>query len=190
METPLFAWKLLVIALLANSAYLLVILSAQRLEKQAGKLRARHDIIPGTRQIFLYWQDFTTQVAGNTFLMPFVLYVFLWQLLYQGFHSSVWLWFIGIAIVDMCLFAMMCLAKDHKPDWGYPLPGRMSVCGFLQLLYHGAFTSIIAISLYSLVMHWADIPGMIMITCLVIYLAFARLDYKFGYFEKLKKTTQ
>ncbi|MBT4349754.1 hypothetical protein HOD19_03205 [bacterium] len=186
----LLDWKLLVIAIVINTVYVLVILFAQRVESNSGKLMKRHDIIPGTHQIFLYWQDFTTQAGGNSLLMPFILYVFIWKTAHQSFPPSIWPWLIGVAIIDMILFATMCLAKNHKPDWGYPSQGKMSVGGFLHLLYHGSYMAIILASLYSVVIDWEVVPGILLITCLAIYLVFAQLDYRFGYFEKLKKITQ
>ena len=187
MET-LFDWRLLVSAFGLNTIFIVAILLVQKIESTTGTLYGRLSLVPETNQPFLYWQDFKYQSIGNTIFMPFILYTFLWILKYQTISSLTWVWFSTIGIIDISLFANMCLAKDHKPDWGYPGAGEISIGGLIHLVYHGVYMAISFITLYFITIRWGtDLPCFWFFLGIIPYLATVIWDNKSGRFEKIQR---
>lgn len=99
------------------------------------KIPARHSLIDGTIQRFLYLGDFWTMSIGDLWGLPFVGAAAV-SLAYDG-HISISLLFIAIAVAipGTMWFGFLCLQPNHKPDWGYPAPGKISACGIIHLIY-------------------------------------------------------
>jgi hypothetical protein len=96
--------------------------SADR-QRFCNRLPARGSFIPGTKQPFLYWQDFYCQKWGNTVGHAADA---------RGIHRRLWPKTRTSHIPGGCflvrdrlrgrqfIFRVLCLAAKHKPDWGFP----------------------------------------------------------------------
>ncbi len=130
-------WLFFFMALWINSSLCLIQYAAQQIDVVRGKIPARHSIIPGTNQKFLYWQDFYMQVYADLFGFLWLMNAFI-HLWIRGYITQ-WLWIIFwvVFVVSIALFLKSCLAKNHKPDWGFPAVGRISLGGISHLPYFG-----------------------------------------------------
>ena len=52
------------------------------------------------------------------------------------------------APMDAVFFTRMCLGENHKPDYGFPAPGKVSLAGALHSVYHGVNVAIIVAMVY------------------------------------------
>lgn len=180
-----FSWTILAIVFAVNLFWITLMFAAQQLDKS---LPLRHSLIPGTKQKFLYMQDWYTCTWGDMFALPFILSAFAHLAIngYIGLYQ--WILF-GILVAILSVgFLVMCLGKDHKPDQGYPEVGKVSWQGILHLPHFG-----VAVAM-SLLIIWHLILGHV--TGLVLYLTLAGavawfytfyLDAKTGNFDPLKK---
>lgn len=96
--------------------------------------------------------------------------------------------FLAISSAGIYFFLSSCLAKDHKPDWGYPKPGKISLGGLSHLPYFGAQIAMAVICVIEVIL--GSLTGVVLITTLtggVIWIITFILDVKTGHFDQLKK---
>lgn len=151
-------------------------------------LPTRHSIIPGTNQKFIYMEDFYTFIWGDMFGVPLIINAFVH--LVNKDISNLW-WGLPIMLVSALLFLKMCLGKDHKPDFGFPDIGKISLAGILHLFYFG-----IAIGA-SVMCIWNLCTGKLTGTTLwvalgggVFYTGCFILEIKSGNFDPLKRVPE
>ena len=154
-------------------------------------LPLRGSLIPGTCQKFLHLQDFYTMVWGDLFGVPLIAAVF-FRLVTTG-QVTAWQWvaFWGLAIVSPAIFLKMCLAENHKPDWGFPEAGKISLGGILHLPYFGAGIAMAALCLWHLATGnlygttlWVGLTGG------GIYLSCFAADIISGNFDPIKRVNK
>ena len=98
-----------------------------------------------------------------------------------------WLAFALIALGSMWQFYRMCTSKDHKPDYGFPHTGKISISGILHLPYFGV--GIGASSVASFCLLAGSLRGPVMWVALLggaIYIACFIAEMKSGNFDALK----
>lgn len=182
-------WKIFLIVVLINSLLCLAQYVVQKIDRKRGRISPRNSIIPGTEnQKFLYWQDFYNQTYGDFLGLVWVMNGFV-QLLVIGQISLVdWTIFIIIAIVSALAFLYLNLQDAHKPDWGYPKQGEVSLGGYVHLLYFGIMLAMAVIDVIKMIngsmsglIFWTTVGGM------VIYLITTIFEIKAGHFDPLKK---
>lgn len=126
-----FSWLVFVLVVVANA----FCIAGMRLAQASDKgLPQRNSLIPGTRQKFLYIQDFWTMTYGDWFGIPLIVNAYA-HLMVRDIYN-LW-WGLPIMVVGLVLFARMCLGKTHKPDYGFPDIGKISLAGILHLIYFG-----------------------------------------------------
>lgn len=170
----------IILALLVNSIFLFSMLLSQCF----GNLPTRGSLIPGTKQPFLYWQDFHCQKYGNAVGMPLMLATFI-KVYANDQELHWWALYIGIGLLATIIFTIMCLSKDHKPDWGFPAKGKINLGGIIHLIYFWFYVSIISFTLF----HWTKLTAndwSIFFAGLIIYAISWWKDVKSGNFDPLK----
>ena len=103
--------------------------------------------------------------------------------------ANLW-WSLPIMIVGAGIFAKMCLGKEHKPDYGFPEVGKISLAGMLHLIYFGAGIGATIISLCNL--FTGELVGPVLYVALgggVAYLAFLAPEIMSGNFDPLKRVS-
>lgn len=181
-------WNIFLLALVVNTVLCLMQFLAERIDMANGKILTRHAIIPGTNHKFLYWEDFYMQTYGDFLGLVWVMNGF-FQLLAAGKINGV-MWFIFAIFVILGIFLTLknCLAKNHKPDWGYPQIGKVSLGGISHLPYFGIQSGMGVVCLIKIFS--GDLTGLVLITTLVggaIIGLMAILDWKTGHFDPLVK---
>ncbi len=178
-------WTILIVIVLFNMLYCLAQYMAQRFDRLNGRIPERGSIIPSTKQSFLYWQDFYAQTFGDFLGLPGIIYGYYSVVINHPIH---WLLFLFIAMMVAASFAASCLSSEHKPDWGFPGNGRISVGGVVHLFYFGTLgamgVSCIVFIISGFLTGWT--LGITLIGG-GIWLIAGALDIKAGHFEKLKK---
>lgn len=179
-----FSWTILAAVIIVNSGWIGVMYAAQQLDKS---LPSRHSLILGTRQKFLYMQDFYA-LWGDIFAVPLILNAFA-HLVFNG-CISFWQWiaFALVAAADAYNFRKICLKSNHKPDLGCPEIGKMSCNGLLHLPYHGvciAASLLVMLHAVANIKHFAAIYW-IALTGGAIYIASVWADKRAGNFDPLK----
>jgi len=178
-----FSW-----ALMTNTALCLLQFLAEKIDVRRGKIAARHSLIPGTKQKFLYWEDFYMQTYGDFLGLVWVMNGFA-QLLAAGkIDSLMWLVFSFFAVLGILATLKSCLAKDHKPDWGYPEAGKASLGGLSHLPYFGLQSGMGIVCLIKA--FTGDLTGLALVMSVsggVIISAMAVLDRKTGHFDPLAR---
>lgn len=176
-----------VVSLAFNSVFCYMIYKTQQAEAHAGKIPARRSIIPGTRQQFLYLQDFRVMVWGDWICLAVTGIAFWYLVLSQNITPLSWVAYIAIAIIDAIAFTLMCLVKTHKPDYGFPEVGKTSIAGYLHSGYHGCNVAGIILSVWHFLI--GNLHGWPM-WCLFIgggaYLVAFYLDIRTGNFAKVE----
>ncbi len=129
-----WSWTIFAIVFGINLVWIELMLLAQRLDKS---LPPRHSIIPGTRQKFLYMQDFNTMTWGDFIGVALINCAFVHVVMNYAFGFWVGFAFVGIAFALGLWFAHMCISENHKPDMGFPDIGKISMLGLLHLPYFG-----------------------------------------------------
>jgi len=168
--------------MVANVAYIGVILLAQAVDKN---LSAHHSVIKGTNQKFLYIQDFYTMTYGDLVGVPFIVVAFV-HLAVQDI-TNVW-WGLPVVVVSALGFLKMCLGKDHKPDYGFPDIGKISLAGILHLFYFGIGIGASAMSVWAFFA--GDLWGPVMWVALgggAFYIGCFILEIWSGNFDPLKR---
>lgn len=128
-------WLTLALVVIANTTALAGMWLIQKWMKRSGRIPARHSLIPESTQKFLYFEDFRTQLWGDSLGLPFVGAAFVWLII----NSQANAYQIGLALIlgveATSLFSYQCLSWRHKPDWGYPDIGEISWGGGAHLVY-------------------------------------------------------
>jgi len=126
-------WTNFVVIAVLNTFLCLMQLVAEKIDKKTGKIAPRHSLIPGTKQKFLYWEDFYTQIYGDLLGLVWII---------NGFYSMVpiltnyeLLAFGPLSVVSYIIFIVPRLSKDHKPSWGEPEIGKISLGGHVHSFY-------------------------------------------------------
>jgi len=175
-----FSWTICVAAIMANLAWILVMFVAQQLDKS---LPPRNSIIPGTHQKFIYVQDFWTMTWGDIVGVSLI-WVAFFHVVVNWFGPYCWVFFWLVSLIVAWYFMQMCLSTNHKPDWGYPEIGKISMSGYLHLPYFGC--SVVAgvwcLGLFT-------VPGIVLViylTGLAIYGLCFLLEIRSGNFDSLE----
>ncbi len=181
-------WKVLLFVVLLNSLLCLLQYLMGQIDSLRGRIAPRHSIIPGTRQKFLYWEDFYTQTYGDLLGLLWIMNTFAHLIISGKIDHLEWVIFVIVCVGSILVFLLSCLSPEHKPDWGYPLPGKISLGGLTHLPYFGALSGMAVISALNIVqgeikgaLFWATLMGAL------IYLFAFILDIKAGNFEPLKR---
>lgn len=198
METPLeFDGWLFVAVVAANFLCMAIMAVAQELDH----LPPRHSVIPGTNQRFIYMQDFWSMIYGDIIAIPLIANAFMHVAAAGLVSDTEWLVLLVIATVDASGFYLLCVHPNHKPDQGYPEPGKIGWNGIAHLPYHGVGMAMSLLAIFHIfhidgvisVLHIfsGDLNGWPLYVGLVggvIYVAFFILDIRAGNFASLKKT--
>ena len=172
----------------ANLFWCGIMFMAQGFDLIKGSLQKRHSMIDRTWQRFLYAQDFAVMTWGDSIGLSLVNATFCYLMATGAISLAQWLAIVVITIVDAIGFALMCLSKNHKPDYGYPAMGKISFAGALHLPYHGINAAMAIICLY----HWLwtgmirGLPMWIGLTGTAVYIAALVIDIMRGNFDPLK----
>jgi hypothetical protein len=180
-----FSFVTLTAVVVVNSLYIGFMFLLQELD---GNLPPRHSLIPGTRQKFLYVQDFHSYTWGDLFGIPLIFNAFA-HLILNGEISDVQRFiFMTVVIIDGLGFMYMCLGKNHKPDQGYPEIGKVSAHGISRPPYHGIGEAMSLLVIWHIFV--GSLRGPVMWVALaggVIYIASFICDILAGNFESLKR---
>lgn len=179
-----FSWKILAIVEVVNLFCLATMFVAQQMDKT---LPSRHSLIPGTKQRFLYMQDWWTVAYGDTIAVPLVANVFVYLVINGHVNSVQWGIFAVLSLILTVIGINMCLTPEHKPDQGFPTAGRISLQGALHMPYFGIGWSMGIFSLlHTCFGHvtgpvlWLGVFGG------AFYLACLVAEFKSGNFDPLK----
>ena len=181
-------WNLFVIVFFVNTALCLIQYFFQYLDIKRKKLPVRHSIIPGTNQKFLYWQDFYTQIYGDFFGLVWIMNAFVHLAAAGRILYISWIAVLVISIAVSVKAFRMFTSKDHKPDWGYPKAGAISLGGMSHLPYLGLNIGMIFILIIKI--FTGDLTGILLWTSLaggVIWISSFVADMKTGHFDPLQK---
>ncbi len=154
-------------------------------ERIRGRIPPRHSIIKGTDQKFLYWEDFSTQTWGDIAGLGLVWVAFghVWKCL----APTNWILAFGTALLGSFGFWLSCVRPQHKPDWGYPSAGKISLGGLVHLVYFGASLAVatigIGVTIYGILQ---GIPLLLFIVGSTIWIAAAIDDFVKGRFDPRK----
>lgn len=164
----------------------------EKYEERKGKISPRHSIIPGTEQKFLYWEDFYTQTYGDFLGLIWIVNGFAHLIFKNKLSNWEWIIFLLFSILMMVVFFWSTAkAEDHKPDWGYPKKGKISLGGLVHLPYFGALSSMALICFINIIS--GDLEGVVLWTTLIgglFYVGTFLLDIKSGNFDKLHKLSE
>ncbi len=177
-----FSWLIFGSVVVANVLCMGTMLLAQTLDKS---LPARNSIIPGTKQRFLYIQDFWTMTWGDGVGVLLIANAFVHLVVKD---TSNLLWGLPILMVSGLGFLAMCLGKNHKPDYGFPDIGKVSFAGILHLFYFGAGIAASVMGVWNLIT--GDLRGPVMWVALVggaFYIVCFILEMKSGNFDQLNR---
>ncbi len=181
-------WSILFLVIVLNSLFCFVLYLIEKFEEKTGKIPLRHSIIPDTNQKFLYWEDFYTQTYGDFLGLVWIVNGFVHLIVEEKIANWEWIIFLSFAILMMLVFVKSTLkSKSHKPDWGYPAEGKISLGGASHLPYFGALSSMALICLINMV--GGDMKGVVLWTTLaggIFYIATVIADIKTGHFDQLK----
>ncbi|HCC59730.1 MAG: hypothetical protein A2402_02665 [Candidatus Staskawiczbacteria bacterium RIFOXYC1_FULL_37_43] len=132
-----FSWTFYTIAVAGNLFWIMLMFLAEFFDKT---LPEQNSIIPNTNQKFLYMKDFWTFSWGDPVGVSLIWAAFLHVAVYR-FELRHWSVFCVLSIFFMADFAMIGLAKEHKPNTRYPCAGKLSWNGILRLPYSGITAS-------------------------------------------------
>lgn len=181
-------WMDLFCVVLLNSLFCLTQLIFQLLDIVSKSIPARHSIIEGSKgQKFLYWQDFLTQTWGDFLCLPLIAYAFFSKDL-SAMELPI---FLGFFIMTVPMVALFCMKGDHKPDWGYPKQGQISIGGISHLPYFAIYTGMIVICI--LRMGRGELVGLPMYLTFAGGIGWVLLwigDFLLGHFDKFKPIEQ
>lgn len=177
--------KVLFYVLLTNTLLCLTQFFFELIDSLQGKIAPKGSIIPGTNQKFLYWENFFTQTYGDFIFLPLIASAFV-ILLLDG-QIPIWNWLVGglIFLVACIFFIKSCTSPNHKPDWGFPKPGKISRGGWSHIPYLGMYCAIVVMVLINInelnsLLLWTSLYGM------AGWLVCWFLDYKAGHFDPIK----
>jgi hypothetical protein len=168
----------------ANSGACLLQCLSQEIDLRRGKILPRGSTIPNTDQKFLHWQDFETQTWGDLIGLAAVQIAFV-QLAMAGYISVQVYAVLGVvSIVSAIGFAVLNMRQNHKPDWGYPEAGKISLGGISHLPYFGVNIAIACADIFYLLT--GKLEGELMWIALAggaIYIASMITDIRVGNFD-------
>jgi len=176
-----FSWSILGLVLFGNTLFCAITIFAQDMERN---LPVRHSLIPGTRQKFLYLQDFWTMTLGDWIAIPLIFNAFV-HLAVKDI-SNFW-WSTPFMVISATAFFKMCMGKNHKPDYGFPDIGIISTAGILHLFYFGVAVGGSVICIWNLCI--GELSGPVMWTALagaIFYIGCFVLEVRSGNFDPLK----
>lgn len=181
-------WDIFLRVAIINSALCFLQYCFQEIDFLAGRISERHSLIPGTKQKFLYWQDFYMQTYGDFLGLVWVMNAF--GHLFSTGTISLFLWavFIVVFVFSTVLVLLSCLKMDHKPDWGYPRPGKISLGGLSHVPYFALQAAMGIVCLISIIT--GQLRGPVMWMALfggLVIAAMSFADKKSGHFDPLKK---
>lgn len=182
-----FSWGILAMVELINLGCVMIMLEVQNSDRS---LPRRHSIIPGTHQKFLYIQDFWTMTWGDVVGVPLFVNAFVHSIFLTHDNSNIW-WALVSGMIVIVIFLKMCLGKNHKPDYGFPQAGKISLAGILHLIYMGVgfgagitcLKNLVTGTLYGPVL-WVALAGG------VIWIWFFVLEIKSGNFDPIKRISE
>lgn len=179
-------WTIFIVIFIANALLCLVQLCAEKIDENSGKIAPRHSLIPGTKQRFLYWEDFYTQTYGDFLGLVWIV---------NGFYSIIptltnygLLAFGLLCIISYITFIVPRLAKNHKPSWGEPIIGKISFGGRIHSIYFSLTLAMAIMCIYEITT--GKITGIILWTTLaggLIWALSCVADILAGHFDALKK---
>jgi hypothetical protein len=179
--------SVLFIVVLLNSALCLIQFCCQEIDRRRGKIASRHSFIPGTNQKFLYWQDFYMQTYGDFLGLVWVMNGFAHLLVADKINFWMWILFGAIMITAAMLCLMSCLDKKHKPDWGYPSAGKVSLGGASHIPYFSLNCAMAVVCLIGIIS--GDLSGAVLWTTIAggaFILLMAVADSAAGHFAPLQ----
>ncbi|MHB8904050.1 MAG: hypothetical protein ACYC40_03030, partial [Patescibacteria group bacterium] len=121
--------------IIINTALCFMQYLCQRIDIGRNKIASRHSTIPGTNQRFLHWQDFYMQTYGDLLGLVWLMNGFANLLMSGKIYATDWIIFSVVMIFAISATLKVCLANNHKPDWGYPSIGKISLGGISHLPY-------------------------------------------------------
>ncbi len=135
MEVIEWDWTVLSCVEVVSWFWLAAMFLAQQLDKT---LPPRRSVICGSAgQPFLHMQDWYTMVLGDTIAVPFVASAFVHLAVNGEIGLVQWTGLSILAIVLTMVGLRSCVGENHKPDQGFPGPGKISVQGALHMPYFG-----------------------------------------------------
>lgn len=181
-------WDLFQLVVVINTAMCLLQYGAQQIDMARGKIPARHSIIPGTKQKFLYWQDFYMQTYGDFLGLVWVMNAFAHLFIAESINWWMWAIFVIVFMFSCFMVLKSCLTVDHKPDWGYPEYGVASFGGLIHVPYFALNAAMGVVCIISMIT--GQLRGPVMWMALfggVVILAMTIADKKSGHFDPLEK---
>ncbi|MFA6513716.1 MAG: hypothetical protein WCT50_00295 [Patescibacteria group bacterium] len=181
-------WQVFFCVAIVNTTLCLMQFLFQTVDKRRRKISPRHSLIPGTKQKFLYWEDFYTQTYGDFLGLVWVMNGFAHLLINEKIDGPLWIIFIFVLFICSMVVTAVCLASDHKPDWGFPKIGMISLGGASHIPYFSLNAAMIIICLFHAVI--GTLSGMLLITTatgVAILMMTAIADVQAGHFDPLNK---
>jgi hypothetical protein len=181
-------WHVFFCAVIINTVLCLMQFMFQTLDRKRRKIAARNSIIPGTKQRFLYWQDFYTQTYGDFLGLVWVMNGFAHLLINEKMDGPLWIIFMLVFFIAGMVVPIVCLANDHKPDWGFPKIGVISLGGISHLPYFSLNAAMTIICLFHAVT--GTLSGILLITTVIggaVIIIAAIVDLNAGHFDPLNK---
>jgi len=176
-----------IIGVVFNLIFCAVIYLVQQGEEEWGAILSHGFKIPETNQIFLHWQDFYCQKFGCTIGLSITTGMFTNLIMQLHLSFVIVACFILVFLVDIKIFNHICLGKRHKPDWGYPRIGRISIGGRVHLVYHGLNIAMLGLLVFVMIVgNLNGWPMWLTLISLVIYVITNVIDIKKGHFDQLK----
>ncbi|PKM91803.1 hypothetical protein CVU82_01180 [Candidatus Falkowbacteria bacterium HGW-Falkowbacteria-1] len=180
-------WSVFYLVALLNTLFCLSQYLAEQLDKKRGNLPSRKSIISSSKQKFLYWEDFYTQTYGDLFGLVWITNGFIHLAIKGEITNLEWVIFIAFSIILATIFAWMNLRPSHKPDWGYPQKGKISLGGISHLPYFGILSGMALICFINIISGdlrgaplWATLAGGL------FYIIMTVADIKSGNFDEFK----
>lgn len=173
---------------ITNTALCLLQFMFQTVDKRRRKIAPRHSLIPGTKQKFLYWEDFYTQTYGHFLGLVWVMNGFAHLLINGKIDGPLWIIFVFVFFISSMVVTAVCLASDHKPDWGFPKIGMISLGGASHIPYFSLNAAMTIICLFHAVT--GTLSGALLLTTAIggaILIITAIADLHAGHFDPLNK---
>jgi len=180
-----FSWPIFVTVMVANTLAMGAIYVVAQLDKSLPPWNSK---IPGTEQKFLAPWGFWTMTYGDLLAIPLVFNAF--SHLVVADITNLWL---GLIIGDISGigFTVMCLGKRHKPDYGFPQAGKVSVAGLMHSVYFGAGFGAVAVCLWHLFvtgnLPWLSVVTWVALVAIPLYVPCVVLDFTSGNFDPLEQ---
>ena len=169
-----------IIVLFINVSAWFVLFGIQYWEFYTGRIlpRKKHDK-RNPVDSFLYIQDFDTDgVIGDIIALSLIDIATALSIHSTGF--SLWMFVsIPVAILVTGRFIKLTLEQTHKPDWGFPSPGKVSWGGKAHLVYFFCQSCVGVMGLISI---WTN-PKILPVTLFAIGVVIYGIAYAKDYFS-------